>query len=287
MNVSLTAFGSNITVIIPCLNDGAFIKEAVDSILDQSIIPQKIIIVDDGSEQETKQQLATINHKLVDVIYQSNKGVSAARNKGIEQAKTEWILTLDADDYFETIFIERALDVIRSNKNISIVASYYRRVGDFANSNPIIKPNGGTTKNFLVKNNGVASALFNKKCWEEVNGYDTQFDKGYEDWDFWISVLAKGYKMHVIPEVLFNYRIKATSRDQDALKHHDVELRTKLYNKHKKVYIENIDDFFYKMIITNASLKNTVLKRENSPDFRLGKMILAPFRWLKRGVTKK
>ena len=272
---------SDVSVIIPCYNDGLYITNAVDSALNQTLLPKKIFIIDDGSSRSTREVLQSIDHPLVEVIYCQNEGVSTARNKGIGLTTTEWILTLDADDYFESTFLEKAFDVLRTTPNTSIVSSFYKKFGDSASTN-IIRPTGGTIKNFLVRNNGIASALFKKKCWVDVNGYDTQFDKGYEDWDFWISVLAKGYNMHIIPEVLFNYRIKPNSRDHNAVRNHDVSLRRKLYKKHKKVYIENIDSVMDQMIHTNAHLKNTILKRENSLDYRLGKAMLAPLRWIKR-----
>ncbi|PRP66996.1 glycosyltransferase family 2 protein [Nonlabens agnitus] len=278
---------SNITAIIPCYNDGAFIMEAVNSLLNQTLSPEKILIVDDGSGVTTKKVLAAIDHPAIEIIHQANKGVSSARNRGVEQATTEWILTLDADDYYEVDFVEKALDLINKNSNISIITSYYRKFDKSNNVNDIIEPAGGSVRNFLVRNNGVASTLFKKECWKVVNGYDVEFDRGYEDWDFWISVLSKGYKMHVIPQVLFNYRVKAFSRDQDALRHYDEFLRRKLYHKHRDVYLEHIDDVILQLIKTNASFKKTIVKRENSLDYRWGKSMLAPLRWINQSFFRK
>lgn len=95
---------SNVTVVIPCFNDGAFINQALQSVLNQTLKPDQIIVVDDGSNTATKTILEAIKHNDVKVVYQSNYGVSVARNVGIDLAKTEYILTLDADDYFNGTF---------------------------------------------------------------------------------------------------------------------------------------------------------------------------------------
>ena len=115
---------SNVTVIIPCYNDGKFIIEAVNSILNQTLKADKIIIVDDGSNAETKKVLKKINSNNVEIIYQENLGVCKARNRGVNLATTDYILTLDADDYFEPTFIEKSVEILNNNSNTGIVGCY-------------------------------------------------------------------------------------------------------------------------------------------------------------------
>jgi glycosyltransferase involved in cell wall biosynthesis len=272
---------SDITVIIPCYNDGNYIEQALQSILDQTLLPKEIIIIDDGSDQLTLDILKRLTHPNLQIIFQENRGVCHARNRGIALAKTEFILTLDADDLFKPTFIEKAFKLIYTSADVAAVCSYYQGFNKDKMVTDIIKPLGGGVSNFLVKNNGVASALFRKICWEQVSGYDTNFDKGYEDWDFWISILKNNWKMHVIPETLFKYRIKDTSRDQMAVAFYDKQLRTAIYNKHKSVYLEHSDRVFSELIYKNGRLIHKVMKVQDTIDYRLGKTLLKPLRFVK------
>lgn len=276
---------SNVTVIIPCYNDGKFIIEAVNSILNQTLKADKIIIVDDGSNAETKKVLKNIKHSSVEIVYQENKGVSNARNTAIALAQTDYILNLDADDYFEPSFIEKAVAVLNNNNQVVAVSSYCRA---FKNdkSIEIIKPLGGKLKDFIVINNGRANSMFLKKSWEAVGGFDEKMHEGYEDWEFWIAILEQKGTMHIIKEVLSHYRIKNTSRDQKALENHDFELRKYIYLKHKVIYETYLDFYVFQLLLQNSLLRNSLNKAKNSIEFNLGKVILKPFRFLKNKVVK-
>lgn len=275
----------DVTVIIPCYNDGPYINEAVDSILKQSSLPKKIIIIDDGSQQETLDVLTKIESPLIEICYQENKGVCSARNVAIGMAATDYILTLDADDYFEPTFLEKAYAIISTLEDVAAVCCYYQRFCKDKLIGGVVKPLGGSVENFLVQNNGLGNALFRKSCWQEVNGYDVSFDKGYEDWDFWISILNKGWKMYVLTEVLFNYRIKEESRDQTAVSLYNKELKMKIYEKHKEVYLEYIDRVYAQLIFKNQESKRKNAKLKNSKEYLLGALIMRLLRYFKNKLN--
>lgn len=279
-------FTSNVTVIIPCYNDGKFIIEAVNSILNQTLKAEKIIIIDDGSDAETKNILKKINSNNVEIIYQENLGVCKARNRGINLATTDYILTLDADDYFEPTFIEKSVQILNNNSNIGIVGCFYRALKENIIEKEIIKPLGGKARDFLNKNNGLASSLFRKKCWVQVSGYDEKMTNGYEDWDFWMAILKNDWEMYIIPEVLFIYRIKKKSRDQTALKEFDLELKKYIFLKHKQIFLDNYEFYTIELLRQNSLLRNNISKTKNSIEFNLGKFILKPFRFFKNKVVK-
>lgn len=272
---------SEITVIIPCYNDGNYVEQALQSILDQTLLPKEIIIIDDGSDQLTLDVLKTMAHPNLQIIYQENRGVCHARNRGIALAKTEFILTLDADDYFKPTFIEKALIAIQSKPDIVAVCCYYKKFKNKKLYGDVIKPLGGTAVSFLVKNNGIACALFKKEIWKSVNGYDTNFDKGYEDWEFWISALKNNNVMYVIPEVLFFYRTKDVSRDQIALSKHDLSLKKQIFNKHQDLYLEHFEKVYLELIWRQKASLQTVLNIKNGKTYKVGIAILSPFRFLK------
>lgn len=273
---------NTVTVIIPCYNDGEYIMESINSVLNQTVLPVKIIIVDDGSNAETVAILKVIDNDLVEVLFQPNQGVCRARNNGISKSETSYILTLDADDIFKPTFIEKAKAILDRDSSVGVVCCHYTEFGKGLQNKDIIKTSGHTEVDFLVKNNGVASALFRKECWEAVAGYDEDFKKGYEDWDFWLSVLSKGWLMEVIKEPLFYYRKKMNSRDTTAVGQYDQELRMQLFEKHKEVYLTHFDTFAHQVIWRNSTLQKTLHKSTQRIEYRTGKAILRPFRFIKQ-----
>jgi glycosyltransferase involved in cell wall biosynthesis len=275
-----------VTVVIPCYNDGAFIIEAVDSILNQTFQDFHIVIIDDGSNDTTKIILKEIKGDNITVIYQKNQGVSAARNKAISLSDSKFILTLDADDYFEPTFLEKALREISNDKSIGVVGSYYTLFGDCFEEKKTVKPIGGKIKNFLVKNEGIASCLFKRECWEQVGGYDKKMKLGYEDWEFWIAILSKSWEMKIIKETLFNYRIKSVSRDQIATNHHDLVLKKYILNKHRDVFKEHSELVISSLLVKNEYLRKTSLQYKNSLECKLGKVIVEPFKCVKNILNK-
>ncbi|MDP5158582.1 MAG: glycosyltransferase family 2 protein [Flaviramulus sp.] len=277
----MTNSKSNVTAIIPCYNDGQYIMQALKSLYNQTLLPEQIIIVDDGSSKATTQILAKINHPLLHIIYQENKGVSNARNHAISFAQTDYIVNLDADDYYESSFIEKAVDILNNNNEVVAVSSYCRI---FSNHNTIeiIAPLGGKLKDFIVINKSRANSMFRKKSWASVGGFDEKMQNGYEDWEFWIAILKQGGTAHIIKEVLSHYRIKKVSRDQIALKNHDFELRKYIYFKHKEVYQAHLDFYIGELLRQNSFLRNTVHKTKKSVDYKAGEFILKPLRAVKK-----
>ena len=278
---------SNVTVIIPCFNDGKYIIEALQSLYVQTVLPERIIIVDDGSDAATKKVLKNIKYSSVEIIYQENKGVSNARNTGINLATTNYILTLDADDYFEPTFIEKSVEILNNNSNTGIVGCYAKLLKYDEAKPEIGKPLGGKARDFLIKNNGLASSMFRKECWEQVSGYDENMTNGYEDWEFWLSVLRNNWVMYIIPEVQYNYRIKKKSRDTVALQEYDFELRAYIFSKHKELYKEHFYFYATELIRQNSILRNNVNKVNKSIDYKIGKLFLIPMRFFKRIVNLK
>lgn len=275
---------SNVTVIIPCYNDGQYVLKAVNSILTQTLKADKIIIIDDGSQLETKAILKTIHHESIAIIFQENQGVCKARNVGIDLATTAYILTLDADDYFEPTFIEKAVAILNTNCHIGVVGCCYKVIKGNVTQKEIIKPLGGTVENFLVKNNGLGTAMFRKKCWVEVAGYDEKMSKGYEDWEFWIAVLRNNWEMYILQEALFNYRIKPLSRDKKALQEHDFALRKYIFSKHQPVFFAHYEFYATELLRINCNFRRKVTTLENSLNYETGKKLLFPLRWVKQLV---
>ncbi|GGK60769.1 MULTISPECIES: glycosyltransferase family 2 protein [Flavobacteriaceae] len=279
---------SNVTAIIPCYNDEEYVLSAVNSILKQTILPEKIIVIDDGSDDITKAILSKINNDIIEVILQDNLGVCKARNKAIDLANTEYILTLDADDFFESTFIEKAIYILNNNKEVGIVGCHTRSFNSLGIELKINLKKGSTVNDLLFENKGAsASSMYRKACWEQVGGYDEKMINGYEDWEFWIAIAKKNWKTYIIKEVLFNYRVKYTSRDSVARLEYDSELKEYIFLKHQELYSKNIEKtitYFFKRIKELEKRNNQLNK---SIDYNLGKQILRPLRKLKNLISNK
>lgn len=274
-----------VSIIIPCYNDVLYISRSIQSALNQTYINKELIVIDDGSNLETKAVLETLRTDIDKLITQENLGVVDARNRGIREAEGEYILTLDSDDFFESTFLEKACAVLDKNSEVGMVTCWINIIDEEVEKLTISKPSGATAQKAIFYNNAPGSLLFRKKCWEEVGGYDPLFKNGNEDWEFNVAVTKKGWKIQVIPETLFNYCLKQNSRNTNAVKYRK-KTRLNAFNKHKDLLRDDIDktiDFF----LTEIEVKeNENSKLKNSLSYRLGEFVFKPLRWIKSTFSK-
>lgn len=246
---------NEVSVIMPCYNDGKYIMEAVDSVLCQSYKCIEIIIIDDGSDEEyTLNILKELkNKKHINCLRTNHVGPAAARNFGIMHAEGKYILPLDADDKIECSYVEKAVNAIEKNEKTGIVYCYADLIGD---DNGKWNLPDFSLKNMLVDNIIFVTALFYKSDWEAVGGFDVSLEVGMEDYDFWLSILSLGKEVYQIPEVLFHYRIKKKSRTMVFLQ--DIEMTKsvyrQIYDRHKDLYINNIDEYI-------SAVRDTLLEQ--------------------------
>lgn len=264
-----------VSVVIPCFNDGSYIVNAIRSILNQTYKNIEVIIVDDGSNIETKQILDEINIDSVTVIYQENSGPSVARNLGISKAIGNYIVTLDADDTFENSFVEKAVNVLDLNQNYNMVTCWGTILLDGRNTGKI-KPSGGDWKEALFGETtcAIGNLMFRKSLWSEVGGYDEYMRNGYEDWEFYIACQLKDGATYVIKEFLFNYTDKSDSRNKIANRNYRLQLRKYVFQKYEKLCKENFEVFTSHIFqeLENSELK--IFDLRNSRQFILSKKIL-------------
>lgn len=270
---------NKISIIIPCYNDHLYLEEAVQSASAQTWENKEIILVDDGSNVETKNVIKSLEYLVDILITQENQGVSAARNNGIKAATGDYILVLDSDDYFDSSFCEKAINNFQTKNEIVLITCYTRwfeETGQFK----IFKPLGGKIPHLLFNNIAMGSSIFKKRDWKKVNGYDEQMNLGYEDWEYYIRLHKDGGETYVIPEVLFHYRKKETSRNAIANKH-KYELLEYIYLKHADLYKENFE-IFVKKILHSLAMEETKNKKIfRSREYEAGKFIVGPAKKLK------
>ena len=199
-----------VSVIVPIYNAAPFLRETLDSILASTYRPIEIVMVDDGSRDDSLKIAQTYceQHIECQVIAQENSGVSAARNTAIKAAKGTYILPVDADDKIADTFIEKAIEVIENNNNVRVVGCRCWMFGAVDKEWKLPK----FSHSLLARKNMIpATALYRKRDWERCGGYCEE-EIYREDWDFWLSMMELGGTFYKIDEILFFYRISTGSR---------------------------------------------------------------------------
>ena len=244
-----------VSVIMPCFNQGQFIEEAVESIIAQTFTPVEIIIINDGSTDiETVRLLNHYQKPNVSVIHTENRGPSAARNVGIHQAKGQYILPVDADDRIAPTYLEKAVPILASQPEIGIVYTQAELFGAKTGSfdlPPYQFPD------ILLGNMIFNSSLYRKADWEKVGGYNENMVCGWEDYDFWLSILELGKDVFRIPEVLYYHREVANSRSEQMTQEHWVKSYTQIFANHPQLYSDHIDILFRQIVELREDVHQT------------------------------
>ena len=224
-----------VSIIIPCYNYGQYLEECVQSALNQTYLNIEIVIVNDGSTDDTK-EIALMYHKQypkkVIFINQEKQGVSKARNNGIAQSKGIYILPFDADDIMDHNMVERCMETIKST-HTDIVYTGYRRIGIMGGSN--IGKAFSENDFLFVAPHGVV-AFYKRTVWENTGGYKMNMLGSYEDWEFWVNSFKHKFTFYHIPEILFSYRKKEESAWTKAYIKHEYA-KSKIVMNHPELYI--------------------------------------------------
>jgi glycosyltransferase involved in cell wall biosynthesis len=264
-----------VSAIIPCFNAETTIERAILSVVSQTSPVFEIIVVNDGSTDNSARLLEglKLNYPQLKVIHQENKGVSYARNIAIQGAVGDYILTLDADDYFDPSFVEKALIKFSEDASYGAIMCGYVRIIKEKKVKPYTPPMVSLASCLL--NNGVlACLLLKKEVLVKAGAYDTAMSKGYEDWDLNIRILKLGYTFGVVKEVLFNYSDIKGSRTAIATKN-DLELKLQIYDKYKDDYTDNARYIFKELMHQNNKLKQEKQKVLDSTSFKIGHRIVS------------
>ncbi len=228
-----------VSVIIPCYNQGHFLAEAIDSVLSQTWLDFEIIVVNDGSTDPfTNGLLAEYSKEKTTVLITENQGLAAARNNGIRQAVGKYILPLDADDRIGPEYLEKAVGILESNPDIGIVYCKARLFG-------VVETEWNLPEyslpEMLQDNQIFCTALFRRTDWEMVGGYDPGMVYGWEDYDFWLSLIEKNRGVYQIPEYLFSYRVASDSMVRSKEKWQKVAMFKRIFERHQSLFQQNIE----------------------------------------------
>jgi glycosyltransferase involved in cell wall biosynthesis len=195
-----------VSVIMPCFNGEAFLAEAVDSVLGQTFQDFKLIVVDDGSTDRSPEILEGYGDRIR-VIRQQNRGVSAARNVGIQESRGEFIAFLDSDDYWDRNFLDEMVEGM-ADPGTAIAYCGWQIVGS-VQGKPFVPPDyeTGDKMHHLLRFASlwpIHAILIRRSLMPPGLPFNPAYP-ACEDYDLWLRI-ASFHRIQLVPRVLAFYR---------------------------------------------------------------------------------
>ncbi|MCF7801973.1 MAG: glycosyltransferase [Candidatus Marinimicrobia bacterium] len=256
-----------VSVVIPTYNREPVVGRAIQSVLDQTLQPREIIVVDDGSIDATQAFLASFNEKITIVTLAENRGVSFARNRGIETAKGAWIALLDSDDYWEKTKLEQQAEYHSENPalRISQCDEVWVRNGRRVNPRKKHRKRGGWIFPACLPLCIVSpsAVIFQKALWSEMGGFDEGLQV-CEDYDLWLRI-ARKYPIGFLDESLI---VKIGGHQDQLSQAYPAMDRYRIYAMEKHLD-EELSPAWRKALVTELEVKCKIVsqgaeKRRNS-----------------------
>ncbi len=230
---------SLISVIVPTYNRQKYIKKALDSVLFQSYQNFEIIIVDDGSTDDTKSVVEDyLKDPRVFYLYQSNQKVSMARNNGIKNSRGEYIALLDSDDYWlDSKKLEKQVNFFENNPEYLLTSGGIIRVDESGRElSRVLNP----TSDRDIKESMLFScllapsgAMFRKSIFERIGGFNNSSDLS-EDWEFFLEIGRLG-KCYNFQDYFVAY-LQGSQNRSNFNRKDNLKYNLSLIKKYKKVY---------------------------------------------------
>lgn len=204
-----------VSIVMPAYNAAATIGEAIESVLAQTMPHWELIVVDDGSTDETAEIVQRYGEQdgRIHLLQQANAGGSAARNKGISHVRHDWLLFLDADDWLLPTHLEKMTAALLQDGSLDAVHCGWHRVA----------PDGKRDQAHFAPNQPDLFPLFAERCVFQpnaclvrgslvtaVSGFDASL-ASCQDWDFWQRITRLGTRFGAVPEALALYRTRPGS----------------------------------------------------------------------------
>ena len=261
-----------ISVIIPTYNRCDLLKRAINSVIKQTITPKEIIIVDNGSTDQTYQMVSSLFPEI-NYFIEKKRGVSAARNKGILESKSKWIAFLDSDDAWKPTKLEKQMEYSVFNQDkyriIHTDETWYRNK-KFLNQLKKHKKSGGN----IFKNSlqlcciSPSSVVLKKQIFDDYGLFDENLEV-CEDYDMWIRITSKEEVGFLDSPLVLKYgghsdqlSKKFWGMDRFRIKSLEKNLKNEHFSKSQKINV--LDTLIEKLTIVSGG----ALKRGNKETFK-------------------
>lgn len=253
------------SIVVPLYNKELSVQNTLESVINQTFPEFEIIVVNDGSSDNSVNKVNLIEDNRIRIIHQENQGVSAARNKGIKLAKYEWIAFLDADDLWEPNHLEEMSKLIRKYPLQKFFSTSFVSI----QSEPITKPvltNSSNEEDYIVDDyfQGmlekhlvcVGSVVMHKSVIGQIGDFNETLSIG-EDLDCWARI-GKYYSLVKSDKITFTYRLDAENRSI----HKPLDIQKSIFSK--VVFNSNMTSteyVYYGRLIINKTREFARLKQ--------------------------
>lgn len=205
---------ADVTVIVPCYNYGDKLPRAIESIMAQTYPAKEVIVIDNNSKDDTKEVAAHLSERYPNVRYvnEAKQGVAHARNRGIAESATKYIVPLDADDEIKPLFLEVCVKALESDRSLALAYTRLEWVKDGGETGLSEWPGLYNYDGFLRKQNQVPTCcMYRRDVVQRLGGYRQRFapdGQGAEDAELWLRMGAHGYgaKLATV-DPLFRYHL--------------------------------------------------------------------------------
>lgn len=227
-----------VSVVVRCYRQAAFLPEAVASVVAQGYRDWEIVVVNDGSPDDTsavaRRLMAQHPDRRLRLVEQANQGPAAALNAGVAASAGALVLVLDADDAIHPVFLERAVAALDADPGADIV---FTDVVLFGAKAEVWKMGPFDLASLSQVNRLCCTSLYRRRLWEEAGGYALNMELGYEDWDFWVGCCERGHRAVHLRQPLFFYRMHAGdgSINSTAMRFHQ-ELKAQVVLNHPRTW---------------------------------------------------
>jgi hypothetical protein len=239
---------AQVAIVIPCLDHGAFLLDAIASVEQFVSVPYDLVIVNDGSrDRHTLHVLTCLRRAGYRVVDQHNRGLATARNRGVREAGRRFYVPLDADNRLRPGFVEDALKVLTQDP--TVMAVYGNRV-EFGLRSGRVEVGVPDLNRLLCGNYIDACAVIRTEAWRLCGGYDTGMPaQGSEDWDLWLSMLERDFVLHRLDADTFDYCVRpdsmlALASDQEvqaAIERYVLAKHAPLYLRHLRRQVDRLE----------------------------------------------
>ncbi len=205
-----------VTIVIVCFNQARYLGEAIESALKQTWQAQEIIIVDDGSTDHTRQVAIAYP---VRYVYQRNRGLAAARNRGLDAASSFYVTFLDADDRLLPNAVKDGIECFCAHRGSAFVYGAFRDVDMYGTPAPALPPSNITSDHFrnLLQGNFIGmhgTVMYRRDILKEAGGFDTSL-KACEDYELYLRI-AREHEVQGHPAIVAEYRKHASNMSRDS-----------------------------------------------------------------------
>lgn len=282
-----------VTIVMPVYNSQRFLEKAVESVLNQTYMDFELLIIDNASTDNSLEIAKNFSDNRIKILKNdSNMGVAYTRNRGIREAKGEYIALMDSDDITTSFRIEKEVEFLDNNPDIIVVGGCMQMIDEEGNPlGPMIPQllNPNYIKAFMILNNTMVngSTMFRKKIVIENNILYLDKQYGVEDYRFWCELLQFG-EFANINELFLYYRIVNTGLSIENIK--NKENRNKAFDKIHEFNFETFGFEFSnkeKKILLKVFQERGIINSKADIEILYGSLKNMVFQAEKKGLSNK